>query len=157
MTIFPNDERNRSMFHSGLVVPDINATAETYSELFGLRWAPLRRSSLSVRVDGVIRQVELVATYSIQGPPYLELIQEYSGDVWSTDALGLNHIGFWAEDLPSAVRALERSGLPARVYDEDADTSLRRFSYHAAATGVWLELVAPSFAPKLVEWLADPE
>ena len=142
------------MFHSGLVVPDLEQTAAQYGELFGLRFAPPRHISSTVRVDGELKIAELLATYSVQGPPYLELIQEFNGAVWSTDALGLNHIGFWAEDLPAAVRELERSGLPARVFDEEAEETMARFSYHKATDGVWLELVATDFQPRLEKWLA---
>jgi catechol 2,3-dioxygenase-like lactoylglutathione lyase family enzyme len=155
MTVIANDDRNRAMFHSGMVVTNLEESAAQYCELFGLRWAPPRPSRLQVRVDGILQQVELVATYSVQGPPYLELIEEISGSVWASEALGLNHVGFWASDLPSAAKALERSGLPARAFDEDADEAMKRFSYHRGTDGIWLELVCPSFEPKLAEWLAS--
>ena len=46
------------LYHVGLVVPDIEAAVEQYSDLFGLRFASLRQTALEVRVDGVVRTPE---------------------------------------------------------------------------------------------------
>lgn len=154
MTALANDGSNRAMYHAGMVVPDLEQTVQTYSDLFGLRFARPRLSSLDVRVDGVPRHCELTVSYSLNGPPYLELIQERAGSVWAADALNLNHIGFWAPDLRLAARRLEDSGLAARVHDIGADGGMTRFSYHRGADGIWVELVAPAFQAQLTAWLA---
>ena len=65
-----------ALYHVGLVVPDIEAAVEQYSELFGLRFASLRRTALEVRVDDVVQTPELIVSYSMDGPPYIELIEE---------------------------------------------------------------------------------
>jgi catechol 2,3-dioxygenase-like lactoylglutathione lyase family enzyme len=142
------------LYHVGLVVPDIAAAVEQYQDLFGLRFASLRHTSLEVRVDGVIRTPELIVSYTMDGPPYVELIEERSGGTWAADALGLNHIGFWAKDLLAAAARLEASGLAARVRDNGPDDRPARFTYHPGLGGMWVELVAPRFALTLQDWFA---
>ena len=106
-------------------------------------------------VDGERRQAEIAVTYSIQGPPYLELVQERRGSIWGADGLALSHVGFWAEDLSAGRRGLEESGLAARVHDAGRDGRPARFSYHPFAGGLWIELVHTSFKAQLADWIAD--
>jgi len=153
MTFFPDGSLDRRMFHSGIVVPSLEETAQQYGELFGMRFARPLRSRQTVRVDGELEQVELQITYSIQGPPHLEIIQEDAGDVWRR--FGLNHIGFWAEDIAGAMRTLERNGFPPRVHDEAPDPDSTRYSYHPDPSGgLWIELNGTHFAAVLENWLA---
>src|SRR4051812_34379110 len=139
MTIIPNDSRNSAMYHVGLVVPDLHATAAAYTDMFGLSWATPRRSTLPVIVDGVRREPELLISYSLDGPPYFELMQELSGGVWAADALRLDHIGFWTPNLDEAVAELEQRGLTSRVREVP---ERNRFSFHSSGGGTWIELVA---------------
>jgi len=52
-------------------------------------------------------------------------------------------------------RALDESGLVARVRDVDRDGHPARFSYHPFAGGLWIELVHTSFKAQLTDWIAD--
>lgn len=149
MTIIPNDGRNTAMYHVGLVVPDLHATAAQYTELLGLQWATPRETTLPVMVDGERVEPELLVSYSLNGPPYMELIEELSGDVWAADALQLDHIGFWTPDLDAAVEEFERRGLESVVREVP---EVNRFSFHRGAGGAWLELVATSFEAQLNAW-----
>jgi catechol 2,3-dioxygenase-like lactoylglutathione lyase family enzyme len=153
MTVIPKRLDGLHQYHTGLVVPDVRETAARYSDLLGLRFASLRRSTMSVVVDGEPREAELLVTYSIDGPPYLELIEEQSGGVWGSDALGLSHVGFWAADLPDAVERMAAMVLPSRVHEVDSNGRLNRFSFHPGDGGLWLELVATLFQPQLMKWL----
>jgi catechol 2,3-dioxygenase-like lactoylglutathione lyase family enzyme len=152
MTVVPERLDVLQQYHTGLVVPDVREAVERYSAL-GLRFADLRVSTMDVVVDGGRRQAELLVTYSIDGPPYLELIEELSGGVWAQEALGLSHIGFWAPDLPQAVERMSALGLPSRVCEVGQDGRLDRFSFHPGDGGLWVELVSTSFRPQLERWL----
>jgi Glyoxalase/Bleomycin resistance protein/Dioxygenase superfamily len=124
--------------------------------LLGLRWRSLRETVLSVRIDGQLRNADLLVTYSMTGPPYIELIEDRSGDTWAIQALALSHIGFWAKDLATAAARLESSGLAARVHDNgDGDGRPSRFTYHPGLGGMWVELVAPGFAQSLQDWMVS--
>lgn len=155
MTLFGAPGPGLELYHIGLTVPDLGQAMEQYAAAFGFSWATIHESRPEVIVDGEPRRAEIAVTYSIQGPPYLELVQERSGSLWGADGLTLNHVGFWAEDLRAGQRALDASGLAARVRDVDRDGHPARFSYHPFAGGLWIELVHTSFKAQLEGWIAD--
>jgi hypothetical protein len=126
-----------------------------YSAAFGFSWATVRESAPEVVVDGERRSAQIAVTYSVQGPPHLELVQERRGGVWAADGLALTHVGFWTEDLAAGMRALAESGLAARVHDAGRDGRPARYSYHPFAGGLWVELVHTSFRAQLAGWIAD--
>lgn len=161
MSLFGDSSTGLDFYHVGLVVPDLGIAMRTYTELFGFGWArvgPPRTHH--VVVDGVRRDAEIVVTYSLQGPPHLELIEERTGGIWAAEGSGLNHVGFWAPDLGEAVRRFTDAGFPARVHDAVSDDEAvpaapTRFSYHAMAGGFWVELVGVGFRPQLEAWIAS--
>ena len=148
MTIFGDATRGLDMYHVGIVVPDMEEALETYAASFGFRWTEISESHLDVVVNGERRQTQIRACYSVEGPPYLELIEDTSHDVWGGAEFGLNHTGFWVDDIVEARDRLEASGLHALVADA---SDVPRFTYHKAADGMWIELVGPGFRPRLLE------
>jgi hypothetical protein len=155
MTLFGVPGKGLDLYHIGVTVPDIHAAMEQYSASFGFTWARIRESAPEVIADGERRRAEIAVTYSVQGPPYLELVQERSGSIWGADGFALSHVGFWAEDLAAGQRALDESGLVARVHDIGPDGRAARYSYHPFAGGLWIELVHTSFQAQLSGWIAD--
>ena len=155
MTFFGVPGQGLELYHIGLIVPDLGAAMGQYTATFGFSWATVHESTPEVIVDGERRQAQIAVTYSVQGPPYLELVQERRGSIWGADGLALTHVGFWAEDLSAGRRALDESGLVARVRDDDRDGRPARFSYHPFAGGLWIELVHTSFKEQLADWIAD--
>jgi catechol 2,3-dioxygenase-like lactoylglutathione lyase family enzyme len=152
MTAFQSGDAIGSMYHMGIVVPDMTSAIDLYSGLLGFEFAKVREQRLDVLADGRPRQVELLFTYSVNGPPYLELIEEVAGSTWASDSFGMNHLGFWARDIRKGAAQLEAAGLPARVR-----TVATRVSYHATPNGVWVELVDQSFENDLAQWLLTRE
>jgi hypothetical protein len=155
MTLFGVPGKGLDLYHIGVTVPDIHAAMEQYSAAFGFTWARIRESAPEVIADGERRRAEIAVTYSVQGPPYLELVQERSGSIWGADGFALSHVGFWAQDLAAGQRALDESGLVARVHDIGPDGQAARYSYHPFAGGLWIELVHTSFQAQLSGWIAD--
>jgi hypothetical protein len=155
MTFFGVPGQGLELYHIGLTVPDLGAAMEQYTATLGFTWATIHESTPEVIVDGERRQAEIAVTYSIQGPPYLELVQERRGSIWGANGFALTHVGFWAEDLSAGRRALDESGLAARVSDAGRDGRPARFSYHPFAGGLWIELVHTSFKAQLADWIAD--
>ena len=154
MTFLGVPGQGLELYHIGLIVPDLHAAMAQYTATFGFGWATVHESTPEVMVDGERRQAQIAVTYSIQGPPYLELVQERRGSIWGADGLALTHVGFWAEDLGAGRRALDESGLVARVRDAGRDGQPARFSYHPLAGGLWIELVHTSFKEQLADWIA---
>ena len=155
MTFFGVPGQGLELYHLGQTVPDLGAAMEQYTATFGFSWATIHESTPEVIVDGERRRAEIAVTYSIQGPPYLELVQERRGSIWGADGFALTHVGFWAEDLDAGRRSLEESGLVARVRDAGRDGSPARYSYHPFGGGMWIELVHTSFKVQLADWIAD--
>jgi hypothetical protein len=155
MTFFGVPGHGLELYHIGLTVPDLGLAMEQYTAAFGFSWATTHESRPEVIVDGERREAEIAVTYSIQGPPFLELVQERRGSIWGTDGFALSHVGFWVEDLGAGQRALEASGLAARVRDAGRGGRPARFSYHPFAGGLWIELVHTSFKAELADWIAD--
>ncbi len=146
------------LYHYGFVVDDIESAMATYGAPLDLTWAPVatRRVRVVVDGDGPPVEVELLATYSQQAPPYIELIQEVDGGIWAQSALGLNHIGFWVPDLAAAFERLRTAGLDASVQAVDESGAPTRFSYQAvrgAQGAPWVELVDVAIKPQLTDWI----
>jgi catechol 2,3-dioxygenase-like lactoylglutathione lyase family enzyme len=137
------------MYHVGVVVPDVRAAMAQYSAALGFTWSTVGDSRLDVLVDGCRKECRIAATYSLEGPPYLELVEELSGGVWAAHALGLQHVGLWTDDLEGSVARLDAAGLPGRVRHLPGEGQPALFSYHDGGAGLWWELVSTAFRPRL--------
>ena len=84
------------MYHVGLVVPDVDEAMDDFSGQFGLGWAPVQERELTIRHLGRLVTTGLRFTYSVQGPPHLELIGVAPGSPWEP-AGSMHHVGFWAD------------------------------------------------------------
>jgi methylmalonyl-CoA/ethylmalonyl-CoA epimerase len=88
-------------FHVGTLVRDIDQAAADFTKILGLRFEPVRSAPL---VSGEIMRF----CYSLQGPPYLELVQmaETSMGLWGLEqGEGLHHIAFGDPDVPGTCAA----------------------------------------------------
>lgn len=120
-------------FHAGLLVVDIDAAMEQLSDALGLTWNEPHESSY-----GAWR---LRATYSREGPPYIELIEGDGPWAASGGVAKIDHLGYWSEDLERDKRRLVEAGLPIEI---DGPQHGGDFTYHrAAAAGLRIELVGP--------------
>jgi len=137
------------MYHVGVVVPDVRAAMTQYGDALGFTWSAVGDTTLDVLVDGEARKARIAATYSLEGPPYLELVEERSGAVWAAGALGLQHVGLWTDDLEGSISRLEAAGLPGRVRHVPGEGKPALFSYHDGGVGLWWELVSTAFRPRL--------
>jgi catechol 2,3-dioxygenase-like lactoylglutathione lyase family enzyme len=131
VSIFGGAPAGLDLYHVGLVVPELESAMHAYGELFGFEWATVGPPRIQhVVVGGERRDPEIAVTYSMQGPPHLELIEERSGGVWAAES-PLNHVGFWAPDLAEAVTRLTNAG------------------------GFWMEIVGIGFQSQLQAWIAS--
>ncbi|MGF1617795.1 MAG: VOC family protein [Acidimicrobiia bacterium] len=93
-------------YHIGILVPDLDEAVERFSDVLGVTFADrVYQDSQHFDDGGVLRDLRLHLTYSIDGPPYYELI-EAQGDegLYSIKhGAGLHHVGIWEPD-PTAKR-----------------------------------------------------
>jgi hypothetical protein len=153
--LFGTPGKGLDLYHIGITVPDLNAAMEQYAAGFGFDWATVHERTPTVVVDGQARQAQINVSYSLQGPPYLELIEERGEPIWGADGFGLTHVGFWAEDVATAKRELDAVGMLARVHAPESPGSPMRFSYHEFGGGLWVELVHTSFRQQLSDWIGE--
>ena len=140
--------------HFGIVVPDLDAAMEELGSQLGLTWAPVRHGERTVRHRGRLVTTDLRLTYSMEGPPHLELIGEARGTPWEPTGGGIHHAGFWVPDLRDTGRLLARAGMtPEATYDAE-DGGLLGFAYFTDANGFRVEILDDSRRELFDEWLA---
>jgi Glyoxalase/Bleomycin resistance protein/Dioxygenase superfamily len=119
-------------FHVGVVVEDLAAAMEELQRTLGLEFNEPHESTYG---DSHIR-----VCYSLQGPPYVELIEGEPGSMWSTSGgPRADHVGYFVDDLEGARAQLEAAGMPV---DIDGMAFGGRFTYHRMRhTGMRIELI----------------
>jgi hypothetical protein len=147
-----------TLYHIGTVVPDIHAAIEQNRGALGMRFTDVREMEFPAWVDGKAADVVVLAAFSADGPPYLELIEERpgpAGPIWSAPSMRLNHLGYWAHDMPTTIAWLESRGMPARIRHRSDPPIV---TYHETASGVWIELVNHRVMHHLVnEWITSAD
>jgi hypothetical protein len=108
-----------------------------------------------------LRALDLTVCYSLEGPPYLELVQwDLQGGVFgSQHGEGLHHIGFHDGDVPARQSRLESEQgvrIAARRFGNRRSEVLHSIlSEPADLHGVRLEIVDEKGRLALEEWLGS--
>jgi catechol 2,3-dioxygenase-like lactoylglutathione lyase family enzyme len=143
------------LFHTGMIVHDLQAAIDLYSVAFGMRFAePLVTSGLMITNEGLRNRTSWV-TYSLDGPHRIELIEQADDTAWQTARGGpqVHHLGFWVDDLAGETKRLEGLGFTFEVGGRDADGNLAGVVYLANAVGgLLVELVDRVTAAQLVPY-----
>jgi hypothetical protein len=134
-------------YHVGYVVADLEATMESVGRALGVTWAPLRDGNrLSDRTRRVstpegARDVRFRVAYSLEGPPYIELIEEVPGTLWVPPDSGAHHIGRWSDEVRSDAAALDTAGCALVAWAESDRPGAWRWAYHRNPAGGYVEIV----------------
>jgi Glyoxalase/Bleomycin resistance protein/Dioxygenase superfamily len=141
-------------FHVGHVVPDLAAAMARLEATAGFRWAAPRVLPVSLRtVEGQL-STEVHLTYSVDGPPYLELIEEQPGTIWSREQRGLHHLGYWSSRFTEDIDRLVQDGFAFETGAVDAQGALARFVYlREPHTGLRIELRDETRRAAMEQWL----
>ena len=66
-----------NVFHLGILVEDMDVGVERFGALLGIRFRPPAIAHVDDYVEGSRSSVlDLKVTYSMEGPPYVELLEE---------------------------------------------------------------------------------
>ena len=126
---------HQPFFHVGIVVEDLEAAMTELSTTIGLTWRAPHHSTYG--------EWEIKVVYSIEGPPFIELVQGGAGGPWdSSRGSPIDHIGYYAEDVVAEAERLAEAGL---TFDFDPHTVGKggTFCYlKAVAAGARIELVS---------------
>lgn len=148
------------IYHTGMAVSDIHASAAQLGQDLNLEWAPLRvfdplpfwtpeKGSHSIKVT---------ATYSRQGPQHLELVQGPVGSFYDPALLpDCRHIGVWVDDLPGEIAVLVARGWKVLAAGAAPEQGYGTLAYIAPPMpGLLVELVSTQLLDAITEWINAP-
>jgi hypothetical protein len=141
--------RPADLFHTGVVVEDLEAALAELTALFGYEWCDEIRVEQPVWLPTGDTTVEFHFRYS-RSTPRLEVIQQQPGTLWmpagGPTGSGIHHLGYWSDDVAADGAALERAGYEHEASGEDPD---RRpvWAYYRSPTGPRIELVSRALEP----------
>ena len=140
------------LFHTGIVVRDIDQAMSDIADAVGVRWLPMNPpTGITMDVwtpEGTI-QVPFRVVYSADGPMHLELVEAVDGTVWTTTTGGdVHHIGYWSDDVEATGVELEAKGFDrvAAGCGLDPDSGIQ-WVYHQRGNGPFIEHVSRALAP----------
>src|SRR5215207_6404255 len=89
------------LYHWAHVVEDLDEAMRDLGAIFEVEWAEkAHREMRSVDPDHGTVDNDFWITYSVTGPPHIELIEGRVGTLWDPSAgAHLHHVGLWARDL----------------------------------------------------------
>lgn len=147
------------IYHTGFVVPDLEAAQAEMSAVFGVTWTDVEdREMPVVTPDGPVL-ARLRFTYSQGGTPRIELLEPVPGTIWETPSYaagpgGAHHVGAWADDFAATSAKLVDAGFPrVLTFDDGSGEDVAvRFAYHRLPSGGFVELVDASRRAELEAW-----
>jgi hypothetical protein len=144
-------------YHVGILVADLDEAMERFSQKLGLTFAPVSSMEIEFEnADGSSFKQALNATFSHQGPPYIELVEAQGDDVFSLKhGEGFHHLGVWSPEwneyhelgpsrcLPVALKLNMIPGADPPIWLSDPD------DLH----GTRLEFVSEPMKPNFEAWI----
>lgn len=152
--------RPEDFYHTGIIVPDLEAAMARLSALAGYRWISPVSYTLPFRTTVGTQEVTSTFVYSLQAP-HVELIKEVPGTAW-TAAPGnsIHHLGYWTDNLAESAKILEDNGFTFEATADTAPPDLALFAYYLDAAGTRIEIVDRALFPDFPAFLqaaAGPE
>jgi catechol 2,3-dioxygenase-like lactoylglutathione lyase family enzyme len=152
-----SDELGLQITHFALLVADMREAISRYSDMFGMRFCE-RHVAPFARVDhyGTSGPVEVPMTYSMSGPPYVELLEATGDGLWSQErGLGVHHVGGFAADFGGTVDRCVDSGLEreATIFAGNGEPIIAFFA-PARPDGVRVEVLSTLLRPSWSAWVA---
>lgn len=137
----------KDFYHTGIVVPDLEAAMARLTALAGYRWITPLSYTLPFRTTAGVRDLTSTIVYSVQSP-YLELLQEVPGTPW-TAAPGnsVHHVGYFTDNLAETARGLEANGFTFEMTGELPGSEFGMFAYYVDAFGTRVEIVDRALFP----------
>lgn len=133
-------------FHVGVMVHDIERATRNFSERLGIEFEPLRTAPTAMGHSMSFR-------YSIQGPPFLELVQTAGPGIWAPElGEGLHHVGFAEPDMLGRCSLFNKQ-TDTVVPGEDDDTPRVVFTRPEELHNVRIEYIMPAMVERTFQRL----
>lgn len=136
-----------NLFHSGIVVDDLEAAKDVLGAELGVRWTPVIDNVRPIIIEGRTVDLRFRVVYSIDGPHRYELVEAIPDTLWQGvpgQPARLHHVGYWSDDIQADGAALEQAGAPTVAVIATADGEAPVFRYHRSRLGFYIELVSSS-------------
>jgi hypothetical protein len=147
------------LYHTGIIVDDLSTAMAEMGGALGLDWAPPKTSTAPMRGPEGVKGREVRFTYSLQGPHFIELLEQVDAApyVALTGGPRVHHLGYFTDDLRAASASLEARGYRCELSGvaEDGGIGRATFHYNPQAPGMWIELVSFEIAEEIGDWVAD--
>ena len=139
--------RPEDLYHTGIIVPDLDAAMARLSALAGYRWITPLSYTLPFRTATGTRELTSTIVYSVQRP-HVELLQEVPGSPW-TAAPGnsVHHLGYFTDDLADTAELLESNGFTFEMTADVPGQDLALFAYYVDPFGTRVEIVDRALFP----------
>ena len=140
------------LYHTGLVVDDIEATMRLFTDVAGYEWCDQFAGEQVVQLPGGERTLTMRGVYSLS-EPRLELVGTIPDTLWQPTNAGVHHLGYWSDEVDRDVATLVANGvqLEARSLLPDGSSL---WAYCRAASGPRIEFVSRVLEPVMSEWWA---
>jgi hypothetical protein len=136
------------LYHTGIVVPDLEASMAQFGAVAGYRWTAIQAADLTIRFANGERVLPLRYAYSLDAP-HLELVQEIPGTPWTAAA---SHLGYFCDDVTATSKLLADLGFAVESCAV-VDGTPALFAYHLDPSGVRIEIVDRALIPDFAEYL----
>ncbi len=151
--------RPEDLYHTGIVVPDLDAAKARLSALAGYRWIKPLTYTLPFRTASGVSELTSTIVYSVQAP-HVELVQEVPGSPWTAaPGRSVHHLGYFTDNLAESAKMLERNGFAFEMTAEVPGSELAMFAYYVDDFGTRIEIVDravfPDF-PAFLQSMAEP-
>ena len=121
-TVEEDSMKAENLYHTGIVVDDIEATMDWFTKVAGYTWTDVVTVDQdAVTPDGEVT-IPMKMVYS-GAEPRLELLQTVPGTVWTPADSGVHHLGYWSDDVESDLATLESNGMAFEVKSYNPDGS----------------------------------
>jgi catechol 2,3-dioxygenase-like lactoylglutathione lyase family enzyme len=145
--------RPEDYYHTGIVVPDLEAAMARLSALAGYRWITPLTYTLPFRTANGSRELTSTFVYSLQSP-HLELIQQVPDSPWiAAPGNSVHHLGYFTDDLAETARMLEADGFTFEATADISPPDLALFAYYIDAFGTRIEIVDRALFPDFPAFL----
>ena len=145
--------RPEDFYHTGIIVPDLEAAMARLSALAGYHWITQLTYTLPFRTTNGTRELTSTFVYSIQSP-HVELIKEVPDSPWmAAPGNSVHHLGYFADNLADTARMLEANGFTFEATADVSPPDLALFAYYIDAIGTRIEIVDRALFPDFPAFL----
>ena len=138
------------LYHSGIVVDDVDATMRWLTDTAGYRWCDPYAGDQLIETPAGERTLPFHIAYTMD-EPRLELLATVPGTCWVPSTSGIHHLGYWSDDVDRDVATLVANGLQVEARAPNPDGS-SLWAYCKGPIGTRIELVSRTLEPLMTPW-----